>query len=131
MLQVTEHLIGTAAQSGKRTARVQTISGQFLAKTELDPQCRASFAAAWVAGLVNIQPPTVVLASKVFGVSVPLVQAHLKNLCQRYGNPEPLPAQLDHAWRHCTWVQQCDFVRTHERELWFALDTLNPIAVNN
>jgi hypothetical protein len=73
---------GASAPAGKA---VKTVTGEFIAKATVNypPWRRALDAVRWLRGQIIIEPPTLKLAAKTFGVSVPSVIAARKRLEQR------------------------------------------------
>jgi hypothetical protein len=66
-----------------------TVTGEHIAKATVNyaPQQRADDAARWLRGELTVRP-TVALAARTFGVSVPLVVAARERFAQRERSPK-------------------------------------------
>ena len=73
----------------KSPRRHTRISGQSLAKAERDPRELAHLAAGWLLGSVTIEPPTVALAARVFGVSGTLIGEATDEIEARLSQSQP------------------------------------------
>jgi hypothetical protein len=69
-----QSLVSRAATNGGQAPAIPIVTGQHIAKATVNygPQQRADDAARWLRGELSIKP-TVALAARTFGVSVPLV----------------------------------------------------------
>jgi hypothetical protein len=69
-----QSLVSRAATNGGQAPAIPIVTGQHIAKATVTygPQQRADDAARWLRGELSIKP-TVALAARTFGVSVPLV----------------------------------------------------------
>jgi hypothetical protein len=72
-----DNYTSTAPAVNTAPGSTRLISVQSIAKAHRGPRYRARDAAAWISGRAHIKP-TVVLATKVFNVSVPLIYEALK-----------------------------------------------------
>jgi hypothetical protein len=107
--------------SDQRPRRHIVLTGQSIAKDHARcPRERAGLAAAWVAGILTIRPPTIPLASSVFGVCQELIREELRQLRE---TTEPA-SLLDPAWAAASPGERDAFVRGHLVELWDRIDRI-------
>jgi hypothetical protein len=100
----------TATASAVNPLASRKISAQSIAKSHWQPQERARHAADWVSGNAQIKP-TVALASRVLGVSEPLIREALKRH-HHNGNSTPTAlARLSQAWARATPTERAEFGR--------------------
>jgi len=100
--------VNTSPARGISSPRL--ISAQTIAKGHWQPHQRAREAAAWISGRAHVKPTTV-LASKVFGVSVPLIRNALR---RENGNGTLAPTNLTllgRAWNRATPAERAEFGR--------------------
>ena len=102
-----------------RSARYRTkVSGQTLAKRDWDPCKLKILAARWVLGSLTIDPPTIVLATKVFGISEAPIRQAINEL-RATTVAEPV---INSVWREMN-DQACEeFVRENLAVLWGYID---------
>jgi hypothetical protein len=107
------------------------VTGQAIAKSHWAPWRRARLAAGWKLDLVRVEPTTK-LASQVFNVSVPLVNAAIKELepavtngrSKANGTPATTVELLEHHWQQSSDAERYAFVRGRLAELWDRIDRL-------
>jgi hypothetical protein len=109
-----------AAGIARATRRFTQITGQSLAKAYRHPRYRAHLAAGWVLGSVQITPPTVALASRVFGVSVPLIDEAITEI----ESTTVVPAPIEMAWSATNAEGREQFARNFADKLWAIMDRI-------
>src|SRR6266540_676213 len=90
------------------------LTGQTLAKKpDINPRQRARWAARWILGDLTLKP-TLAMAARVFGVSVPLVIEERDRLLATTV-PEPV---LNRVWSEASTSEREKFIANHIDELW-------------
>jgi hypothetical protein len=101
-----------------------TISAQNVAKATRGARERGYLSAGWVRGEVSLIEPTIALAARVFGVSIPTVRDALDELKDV---PIAVPS-FDDVWLAKTSTERDAFVRKHAEELWMRFDRVTAAA---
>jgi hypothetical protein len=96
-----------------------TVTGRSIAKAGRTPRDRAELAARWVLGSVTVGP-TVTLAARVFGVSLPLVSQKVRFL---KANTVAAPP-IEHVWAAMTEAERDAFVGINITDIWTRMDRL-------
>jgi hypothetical protein len=116
MLQILK----TAATVHPRQPRRHLhITGENLAKARRGARERAFLAAHWVCNALTLTNPTVRLAARTFGVSVPMVTAMVTKL---QAVTVATPATIDAVWACMSAADRDQFCRDHLADLWERFD---------
>jgi hypothetical protein len=98
--------VNTARPANGQPAK--TVTGQRIARaTTYTKKDRARDAALWRRRKLDIDPPTIALAARIFGISQPMVKKECDRLAQqdRRRNGSPIPPPTDHeADRLVQWL---------------------------
>ena len=109
----------SATKPGNGQAALKTVSAQRIARaTTYTKQDRAHDAALWRRRKLDIDPPTIALAARIFGISQPMVKKECERLEQqnRRPNGSPIPAPTDHeADRLVEWLGPDRVMRALDR----------------
>lgn len=96
------------------------LTAENVAKATRGARERAYLAASWVLGSLTIIDPTVRLAARTFGVSVPTVRTAIADLKATTSNSEP--TRIDQIWSSMSPIERSGFARRHLDELWAIFD---------
>jgi hypothetical protein len=96
-----------------------TVTGWSIAKAERTPCERAELAARWLLKSLTVEP-TVTLAARVFGVSLPLVRQEVRYLEANTVKAPP----IEHVWAVMTEAERDSFVGVNITDIWTRIDRL-------